>query len=280
MLELSELGPLQKALVERFGLNELKSVICFDLGIDHETLEQPEKNTLVRELILDCRRKERLSELIDLVIQQRPWEAPTLIPIKTKLDSKNPFKKIQLYIVDTTKAILDQVQLVTDIANAYNRQGVPVSVEEISLIATARGSLRLLIEVPRHIADLILSSQKQAKLQQGGTIESVKDYSQISSDDQDTWVWLYSNTTLWPPSISWEMARQRKLTQQLVAQTPIDTTNLAINLKLLAGYLTILGFVLFIGIELLFLPSIAEAIIGSPSVVFVIAIIFFNCFIL
>jgi hypothetical protein len=54
-----------------FSVGELKS-LCFDLGIDYENLSGSSKSGKVLELIQMVQRHGRLSELVDLVRQERP----------------------------------------------------------------------------------------------------------------------------------------------------------------------------------------------------------------
>jgi hypothetical protein len=57
---------LRQVLVDRFSESELKD-LCFDLGIDYETLEGENKLDKARELVLFCKRHDRTPELVTAV---------------------------------------------------------------------------------------------------------------------------------------------------------------------------------------------------------------------
>lgn len=66
----NELTDLREKLNRYFSLGELKT-ICFDLGIDHESLETSNKPALVESLIVHLGRTGRMPELLSLVREQR-----------------------------------------------------------------------------------------------------------------------------------------------------------------------------------------------------------------
>ena len=70
---------LRQKLVEHFSIEELRT-LCFDLGIDHETLPGREKAELARELIVHQQRVGRIPELCERCRELRPgvsWEDTT-----------------------------------------------------------------------------------------------------------------------------------------------------------------------------------------------------------
>ncbi|MCA9963313.1 MAG: hypothetical protein KC423_03690 [Anaerolineales bacterium] len=66
----NELTDLREKLNRYFSLGELKT-ICFDLRIDHESLETSNKPALVESLIVHLGRTSRMPDLLTLVREQR-----------------------------------------------------------------------------------------------------------------------------------------------------------------------------------------------------------------
>jgi hypothetical protein len=66
-----DLALLRQNMVVSFSDSELRN-LCFDLGIDAESLALQNKADLVRELIVYCQRRDRLAELLAYCRQQRP----------------------------------------------------------------------------------------------------------------------------------------------------------------------------------------------------------------
>ena len=69
----SSLSPteLRQKLITYFNNSELHD-LCFDLGIDYESLGGGTRDATVRELILYLQRRDRLGEMIDLCRKMRP----------------------------------------------------------------------------------------------------------------------------------------------------------------------------------------------------------------
>ena len=63
---------LRNELNTRFSLNDLRT-ICYDLGIDFEILEGPEKTGKVISLLLAVEHQHRVNELIDICKSERPY---------------------------------------------------------------------------------------------------------------------------------------------------------------------------------------------------------------
>lgn len=62
---------LRKNLGDRFSESELRD-LCFDLGIDYESLAGANKPDKARELVIHCERHDRLSDLVTAVEKLRP----------------------------------------------------------------------------------------------------------------------------------------------------------------------------------------------------------------
>ncbi len=69
--KLNHLTNLRQILTTRFNDGELRS-LCFDLGVDYESLPGEGKADKARELVAYCERHERIPELIRNLIQLRP----------------------------------------------------------------------------------------------------------------------------------------------------------------------------------------------------------------
>jgi tetratricopeptide (TPR) repeat protein len=65
------LTPLRQILSERFDAGELRT-LCFDLGVDYDSLPGRGKANKARELVAYLERRQRISELIELGKRQRP----------------------------------------------------------------------------------------------------------------------------------------------------------------------------------------------------------------
>jgi hypothetical protein len=87
----NELTDLREKLNRYFSLGELKT-ICFDLGIDHESLETSNKPALVESLIIHLGRTGRMQELLDIVRQQRSkvtWPDIPQVDLETAVAAAN-----------------------------------------------------------------------------------------------------------------------------------------------------------------------------------------------
>ena len=62
-----------EALEYLFNEEELKTITSIDLGIDHENFSGEGKKGLARELYLRVHRENRLPELIDIIVRERPF---------------------------------------------------------------------------------------------------------------------------------------------------------------------------------------------------------------
>lgn len=70
---------LHPSIVNSFVESELK-LLCFKLDIDYEILPGENKSDKVMELILYCRRREILEQLVDEIILERPFLSTLKIP--------------------------------------------------------------------------------------------------------------------------------------------------------------------------------------------------------
>ena len=63
---------LHKRLMAGFDLQELKTLVSMDLGLDYDEYPQDKKSAFARELLLDCKRNGRLERLQNALLRQRP----------------------------------------------------------------------------------------------------------------------------------------------------------------------------------------------------------------
>lgn len=70
---------LRDCIVEHFSLEELKTM-CFDLGIDYDSLEGSGKSDKARELVLSMNRVGRCPELVAYCKENRPNARFLLLP--------------------------------------------------------------------------------------------------------------------------------------------------------------------------------------------------------
>lgn len=87
------LAALHKQIDRVFNLEEVRT-LCFDLGVDFDSVRGEGKSARIRELILQLARQERLQELIDLVRLQRPrteWaDVPETLELPAALANEEP----------------------------------------------------------------------------------------------------------------------------------------------------------------------------------------------
>ncbi|MCA9995126.1 MAG: hypothetical protein KDE56_05230 [Anaerolineales bacterium] len=87
----NELTDLREKLNRYFSLGELKT-ICFDLRIDHESLDTGNKPALVESLIVHLGRTGRMPELLALVREQRQhvdWPDISQVDLETAVSAAN-----------------------------------------------------------------------------------------------------------------------------------------------------------------------------------------------
>lgn len=80
------LNILFESLNRYFSLDEIRT-ICFNMGIDYDSIPGEAKSAKTRELIQDLARNQRLRELLDLVTRYRPRVAWPPMPENFQLSS-------------------------------------------------------------------------------------------------------------------------------------------------------------------------------------------------
>jgi hypothetical protein len=70
-VERVDVAELRQLLARRFSLGELRD-LCFDLGVDYDDLPAEGKAEKARELVAYLERRERISELVEMLRERRP----------------------------------------------------------------------------------------------------------------------------------------------------------------------------------------------------------------
>ena len=171
-----ERADLRQFLVESFNLSELKT-LSFDLGVDYESLPHETKNEFARELLAYFERKDNVSCLVTEVIRQRPNDE--LVAVLAHLQSCSPRTKVQ--IVLSNDQLVSKPNLLGELAKLLG-----VAPDEVMLIGTAAGSIKVLISLPKEAADRLLDSPPKVI---GGYYQviSVTSFDQLPNPAQQNW---------------------------------------------------------------------------------------------
>jgi hypothetical protein len=132
-----ERGRLRSYLTERFDLLELKN-LAFDLGVSYDDLPHQTRGELARELLSLFERRGRVGCLLQYAVKRR--RADSVLDILAKLPPCTPNKKIRMIFDEDLPAPSPKV-----LAALAEEMGT--SLEDIEIIASARGSLHLLVGV-------------------------------------------------------------------------------------------------------------------------------------
>jgi hypothetical protein len=167
---------LRLFLTEHFNLSELKN-ICFDLGVDYEMFPHQTKGDLSRELLAYFERKENLSCLVAEVVKLRPDEE--LVTLLAELESCSPRSKVQ--IVLPADKLKNRKDLLSELAKVLG-----VSSDEVMLIATAPGSIHLLVSLPAEAAERLVVLNPD-HLGEAYEISSISAYESLPPEEQTNW---------------------------------------------------------------------------------------------
>lgn len=167
---------LRLFLTEFFSLSELKD-ICFDLGVDYEMFPHQTKGNLSRELLAYFERKQNLSCLVAELVKHRPNEE--LVALLAELESCSPRSKVQ--IVLPVDKLRNRKDLLSQLA-----QVLGVAPDEVMLIATAPGSIRLLVSLPAEVAERLVALNPD-HLGEKYEITSISTYESLSPEEQTSW---------------------------------------------------------------------------------------------
>jgi hypothetical protein len=143
MLEQHERVWLRRFLSERFSLDELR-ILAFDLSVSPDSLSHSSKDSFCIELITYFERRNNLSCLILEVLRVRDHDF--LHELLSRLTDCSPRRKVRIILEDVSPT--KRAELIEAIVRIYN-----VLPDDIALVASAPGSLRLLVGLPSTIDD-------------------------------------------------------------------------------------------------------------------------------
>ncbi|MDX1614473.1 MAG: hypothetical protein R3300_09195 [Candidatus Promineifilaceae bacterium] len=168
---------VRQFLVERFSLSELKT-LAFDLGVDYELFPHQTKGEFSRELLAYFQRTESLSCLVTEMVQRRPDEE--LVALLAELGSCSPRAKVQIVLpgdkLDNREGLLSQLASVLGVAP-----------DQVMLIATAPGSIRLLISLPEEAATRLVDLDPD-RLGPNHPVTSIVSFEALPPDTQQAWL--------------------------------------------------------------------------------------------
>ncbi len=129
---------LREFLAERFNLDEMKT-LCFDLGLDYEVFPHATKSELSRELIAYFERHDKMGCLVAAMVKVRPDE--WLTQVLAQVSRCRSHEKVQIVLSnDKIKSRPDLKQKLAELLG--------ISTDEVMIIATAPGSLKVLLGLP------------------------------------------------------------------------------------------------------------------------------------
>jgi signal transduction histidine kinase len=243
----SNLQPVERAqlrdfLVNHFGQDELE-LLAFDLGVDYELLSYQNKQKLSLELVAYFEHRNRLGCLLTEVIRRRPIN--NLTELLKKIPSCLPQTKIQI-ITYANQEVANEVEAFLEhLAQKYN-----LDREELSLIATTRGSLHLLLSLP----EVLVTALQQPGSQPAGYSVEITPFAALPERSQKIWRMIALE---WPPvalhnkllpSISWQKAAEihrlkekEELLRRLMAGDRFGAHGTRSTLAALSGYAQLLS---------------------------------------
>ncbi len=241
-LQPSERVQLREFLVNHFGQEELE-LLAFDLGVDYELFSYQNKQKLSLELVAYFERRHQLGCLLVEVIRRRPLN--NLTHLLAKVPACAPTTKIQI-IAQASQEVTEEIEaFLEQLAQKHN-----LSREEFSMIATAQGSLYLLLSLPEAVASVLQQSH-----------DLPPDYAValtpfISLPERSQKIWRMVALE-WPPiamqnkvlpRISWQKAAEifllkerDDLLRRLVAGDRFGAHGTRISLAALSGYAQLLA---------------------------------------
>jgi hypothetical protein len=167
---------LRQLLTKRFNLEELKN-LCFDLSVDYEMFRHQTKGELSREMLAFFERNQNLSCLVAEMVKLRPVDE--LVAMLAELGSCSPRTKVQ--IVLPGDKLKDRSKLLAELAKVLG-----VAQDEVMLIATAAGSIRVLVSLPAEQAEKLLAMNPD-HLGDAYEISSLTAFESLPAEAQSVW---------------------------------------------------------------------------------------------
>ncbi len=176
---------LREFISERFSLDELKT-LCFDLGLDYEEFPHATKSEFSRELIVYFQRHNKMGCLVAELIRQRPDE--WLTKLLAQVSSCRPNEKVQLVLSnDKIKSRPDLKQKLAELLG--------ISADEVMILATAAGSVKVLLGLPQKEAGKLVALPLPYQLYEY-EIVSVTPYPRLPTAVQQNWRTAVTRTAL------------------------------------------------------------------------------------
>jgi hypothetical protein len=173
----SERASLRQVLERRFSLEDLET-LAFDLGIDYNALKHETTTQLSTELVSYFERRGNLSCLVTEALCKRDDEV--LKYLATKLPPCAPRKKVQ--VIMRLDVQYDPNKVRGDIAAT-----IGIDADEVEILGSALGSLRLLVSLPQDAADTLLRSEVDDWAFGGNQVISVTAFDSLDMASQNVW---------------------------------------------------------------------------------------------
>ena len=170
---------LREFLEQHFSLEELKT-LSFDLAISCEEFPNSTISAFSRELILYCERIYLIPCLLFQVVRARPNSS--ISNMLTKVGPCRPRIKVQVIFNDSVLKMTEE-QFKLMIAQAYFN----ISPDQVQIIASAPGSIRILIGLPKRITPPTLFLGRILPI----SVLNVSVFEQISRESQTKWRHTY-----------------------------------------------------------------------------------------
>jgi len=167
---------LREFLSEHFNLDEMKT-LCFDLGLDYEEFPHDTKSEFSRELIIYFERHNKMGCLVAEMIKGRPDE--WLTGLLAEVSSCQANEKVQIVLSnDKIKSRPDLKQKLAELLG--------VSTDEVMILATAAGSVKVLLGLPAPEAGKLAALSLPYQLDEY-EIVSVTPYAKLPTAVQQSW---------------------------------------------------------------------------------------------
>ena len=177
LLATNDRATLRQFLVARFSLSELKDLV-FNLGIGSDVIAGDNTPDVSRNLIEYCERRDKISCLLVEVLKVRP--DPAVEQMLAATSSCTPDKKVEIIVHGATVANLQEV--LAELAKKLN-----LTPDQLSLVAAAPGSLRLLVSVPEEAAGRLLAMGPLRLADGKYEVASVREFGALSNAEQNAW---------------------------------------------------------------------------------------------
>lgn len=190
-LESADRTYLRKFLAERFSLEESKD-LAFDLGVNPQDLPHATRPEFARELIDYFERRRDLHRLLTEVLKRR--EDDVIAQLSTKLPVGFPHPKVQIMLAQEVQPEISLDDIIADLAERLR-----IHANEVQVISTAWGSLRLLLSLTQESFNVLLRSDFRTLVKDRYRIISITAFDALDVASQKAWRFLAVSYPAWPP---------------------------------------------------------------------------------